>query len=800
SQEQYTYFLNTSDLAQGVNFVNVLAEKEGYESQVILLTIIITERNTTIEIFLNGTDFSHVSPIIYTLTIGELLNITIKYKDWLTSAHIDLASVDLEGEGLNKPLPENSILGHYSIILDSKELNRGVNFLTITAYKPNYQPRQKQIKIEIIDKASIMSLYINGENRTSDTFFNFFWGDPLNITVFYQENESRQLINNATIELVEGSILLYNLTRNANYEQYNRTINTADLGVGIRSLLIIAAKENYKTITKNIIITVSERDTYLSILINNINASTVSSFNFSLGESINITAWYRDYDTGDFIFSANLELVGLAASYSLIKHSLLDQYNLTILANDLSLGANFLVITAQKDNYTNLSEPIIISISEKIADLQLFINGTQIYYNGNKTVDVMEILNITATYKDYRLPTHIPNANIEILGIGIFDESPYNYYNLTLKIEDLQQEGLATLIFIAEKTNYKTQTFQFFLKIVQKQTNLEIFFDNVNVTIDPTITLPIGSILNLTVKYTDIAGAHITNANVTLSLDFTADLAQQIPYQQYYIIIDTSLLKIGVNIISLEAKKPNHDIQAENLRIQIRKIRTDIDTEDGDDTYTIILEPASTSEDVKFTIEIKNLDFGGGIEDAEVTYEWKHGDGDLDEEGDGLYELTLKGVQEGTYTITITAYKEGGRYDFEEFEITLVVKRSEEESFLYQILLVVAIIAGVALLGYIVAYQKYLKYPKPVRKVRKYRRTLKRKRAPKVDIISREKAFNDLYSEELGMTSKLVKSKPKEEVTTPSKLIKKKPLKSSDDKKVEETPKKIPQKSQDNQK
>ena len=869
AQEQYTYFLNTSDLAQGVNFVNVLAEKDGYESQVILLTIMITERNTTIEIFLNGTDFSLVSPIVYTLTIGELLNITIKYKDWLTNSHIELTSVDLEGEGLNKPLPENITLGHYSIILDSEELNRGVNFLTITAYKPNYQPRQKQIKIEIIDKASVMSLYINGENRTSDTFFNFFWGDSLNITAFYLENESKQLINEAAVQLVEGGNLLYNLTKNANYEQYNRTINTADLGVGIRSLLIFAAKENYETMTKSLIITVSERDTYLNILINDINASNVDSFNFSSGESLNITAWYKDYNTGDFIFSSDLELIGLAGPLSLIKHSQFNQYNLTILANDLNLGPNYLVINAQKDNYTNLSEPIIISISKKIAEFQLLIDGNSIANGEIKIVDVTQILNISVIYKDFSSSQFIPGAIINISGIEpspiTLDESPYGHYNITLNVGDLQ-DPFPTLILSAEKPNYQIQTFQFYLNIEQKQTNLDIFFNGINVTASPAITFPISSLLNLTVKYTSTDLIHILNANVSLSTDFTANLTEQGIYQQYYIIINTNLLKIGINTISLRAERPNYeikatnlyitirkistnltiwfdgvdvtidpdielpigamfnltvnftdedglhvsnaevtlgtlanltennnqystiintnlldlgghiisftayrpnyDIQTENIKILLRKIRTSIDTEDGDDTITI-----RPGEDVKIIIEIINLDFDVGIEDAEVTYDWKLGDGDLDEEGNGLYEFKLEDLPEGTYTITISVYKAGSKYDFEEFEITLIVKQPAEESLLFLILLIVAIIVGVALASYIIYYQRFLKYPKPVRKVRKYRKTLKKKKAPSVNITNREKAFKKIYKERF--TSDMLKGKVSEEIIAEDKVVKK---------------------------
>jgi len=70
-----------------------------------------------------------------------------------------------------------------------------------------------------------------------------------------------------------------------------------------------------------------------------------------------------------------------------------------------------------------------------------------------------------------------------------------------------------------------------------------------------------------------------------------------------------------------------------------------------------------------------------------------------------------------------------------------------EEPWINIVLAIAAIGGGICLAGYIVAYQVYLKYPKPVRKVRKYRKTLKKKGAPRVDIVSRERAFKDEYSE-----------------------------------------------------
>jgi len=400
-------------------------------------------------------------------------------------------------------------------------------------------------------------------------------------------------------------------------------------------------------------------------------------------------------------------------------------------------------------------------------------------------------------FRDNLTTQHITGANILLAGVGAspltLNESPYDYYNIILNVADIQQEGVAILTIDTEKTNYQAYIFQFKLYISLKETNLDIFFNGENVTTSPAITFPIGTRLNLTVKYTDINGIHIPNANVSLSLDFTADLPQHSTFQQYSLIIDTNLLKIGINTIGLEAKKPNHRSHVINLYLTIRKIRTLIETEDGDDTITINL-----GEVAKIEIVITDLDFGGGIEGCEVYYDYKLGDGDLDDEGGGLYEVKLKDVPEGTYTITISVYKAGGRYEFEEFEVTLVVEQEEGEFWLWLVLFIIACIAITALSAYFLYYYYVLRFPKPVRKVRKYRRTLKKKAAPSVDILSRDKAFGQTFSDKMKNIPKLkALEKPILPIATEKKLKStiekpKKPLKEKPKKSPKEKPKKPP--------
>jgi hypothetical protein len=761
----------------------ITIDPDQYQAQSKTIGVFITELGTTSVLFLNGTE--RPANYVYSVELTDYINVTVSYRD-IGGNHISGANISrIIGGGLTENLTENKQYEQYSKLLYAKDFGEGIASMNVIIKKDNYNQQIIPFTIDIFQKKGDLELFLNGINRTLDDYVDYQWGDELNITVFFTDNETG-FIDGATVEIRKGTTILYTIPKDSPYEQYNRTINTAELGVGIHSLTITATKENYGISTKNIIITITLRDTSMEILVDGESTSTFDYFNTSIGKTVNITVFYIDVNTTGLVYNADINLLNLGSPKSIIKNDYYEQYNITLNASDFGTGIKTIEIIAERDNYTSRSESITFFIIERATEIFLYVNGTYLEDGEQYPYDVenRQHLNISVIYRDDITDSSLSGANVTLYGLigGEVKLSPYlDRFNITIDVSDVKDEGVAILTILAEYENYQTQTIDFRLTITKLLTNLEILFNGVNVTLDPsTDPLPIGTLINITIRYTDIYGDKIDNANVTLGIDYIASLTLDSTYPQYTIIINTNVLKLGINIISLEAKSSNYEIQNDNIRIQVRRVRTEIDTEDGDDTITI-----RPGEDAKITIEVKDLDFGGGIEDAEVTYDWKFGDGDLDDEGDGLYEVTFEDVPEGTYTITITVYKEGGKYDFDEYEITLVVKRPAEENLLFQILLIIAIIVGIGLASYLIAYQKYLKYPKPVRKVRKYRRTLKRKRMPKVDITSREKAFNKIYSEEIKKTSKLAKSKPKEVIASPRSSIKKKlPPKQPSDKPV----------------
>jgi len=106
---------------------------------------------------------------------------------------------------------------------------------------------------------------------------------------------------------------------------------------------------------------------------------------------------------------------------------------------------------------------------------------------------------------------------------------------------------------------------------------------------------------------------------------------------------------------------------------------------------------------------------------------------------------------------------------------TIIPPGGNPEPLIFRILLVIAIIAGVCIGGYFIAYYKILRYPKAVRKVRKYRSTLNSPQNPSTEITNSKDSFKDTYGKELSKTSKYLKGQPTKNNIKIEKISKVKP-------------------------
>ncbi|KKM63003.1 hypothetical protein LCGC14_1515910 [marine sediment metagenome] len=113
-------------------------------------------------------------------------------------------------------------------------------------------------------------------------------------------------------------------------------------------------------------------------------------------------------------------------------------------------------------------------------------------------------------------------------------------------------------------------------------------------------------------------------------------------------------------------------------------------------------------------------------------YSWEFGHEELrDLDNNGVYEVNFPNIPEGNFIIIITA-SAGSEYNFEPFEITLIVSNPEVGPGLDLSWLVFVLIGGiVGLVSIFTLYQTHFKYPPMVRKIKKLRKKISKGKTTK---------------------------------------------------------------------
>ena len=584
------------------------------------------------------------------------------------------------------------------------------------------------------------------------SFTDYVTNNPIQSAVVYAFNYSHPTIKQYFSEISPGYYFL--------------EFNVGGGNLGNNSLLIYANSSNYVNKLVNITVKVI-RETETAVdndFINDIPFEQNFTVQFNYTERISglgvnaellSTDWLGTYHFSEIsqgMYNLNCSTVGFIAG---------QLYTLNLYMNSYE--------------YEEKSITIKVFITELKSTLKLLVNNTPVLANDIYTVDVRESLNVTVFFNDINL-NPLSGATINVTGESftyLLDEIIlFNQYSIILNATDLGQ-GIDNLNIFAQLVNYEPQSIPFIVEVIEKFTHIQIFFDGVNVTADPTRDITVGEDLNITVKYMDINDQYVQDATIQLGGDFSDVLSENSYYNHYSYILNSTQLDIGVRVITLTASKINFQLQTDNLRINVQRIKTNVS---GDSIIEIL-----TGKAIHIEIELTDEDFGETIKDANVTYRWQFGEGELtDSNSDGIYEVDLNSKPVGTYTLTITVDK-GDDYNFKRFQITIVIISPPDDFLIFFVFLITAILTVVALISYFVLYKTVLRYPKPVRKTRKYSRTLGKTKNPSVNITPRKDSFVASFNEEMAKNSKFLRGKPTENLFTEDKIAKSKLLNDSKD-------------------
>jgi hypothetical protein len=730
--EQYSRIINSTNLGIGIWSLTVTAQKVNYETQIIPFFVDVVDRPTDLQLYVNGTlkTTNNTVNIKYNLA----MNITISYQDDLINQHIKGANVTITNFGTLTDDNEQ-----YTIVINSSALNLGFNVLTINAQSENYTSQMIQLYVEVFERATEFELYVNGDQKANNDIIQIEVNKILNLTVFYRDDITKVHLSGA-----EATLLTFG-NFNETGTQYNYTLNSNNLSLGFNVLSIFTQLDNYESQSIQIYIEVYDIATELLLEVDETPTSALETIQVEVNQFVNLTVFYRDDITKLHIVGANISLGGYIFTENV------SQYNYTLDTNDLDQGITIVTIEAQYQNYQSQSIQIYFEVIERATELEVYVDSFQRTEAETILADVNQILNITIFYRDNVSKLHLTNATVTVLG-GNFSEVG-NQYNYSLNTNTLEQ-GITILTVFAYLENFQPRSFQFYVKVSERATEISLFLNSEDKTNDPVYELPFGWSLNITIKYSDNqTETHITGGIIQLIDDTYSDnITENFAMNQYTLILDTAALKVGVNLFTITAYANNFQAKTLSLRITLNKIATVINTTSGDSYFSIL-----PSESISLSIVLTDSDFGGIITNATVTYRWAYGQGTLlDPEDDGTYEVELENIPTGTYTITITA-SAGDDYNFETYEITINVRAVPPPDF-SMIFILLAGVLGALVIGFTL-YEVRFKYPATVRKSRKIRKKIKKgkKTKPIKDITSRE----DLIKEHLESNVETIQSEKK---------------------------------------
>ncbi|MDX1797658.1 MAG: hypothetical protein R3255_03325 [Candidatus Lokiarchaeia archaeon] len=353
----------------------------------------------------------------------------------------------------------------------------------------------------------------------------------------------------------------------------------------------------------------------------------------------------------------------------------------------------------------------------------------QILINNNKHSEAVKLSSATTSFQDAKL----------------------GGYDLTYLIDENKNINLSIQVYIADDFNLnrtiEISIDEVFLNVsytilfADYHTSLELFLNGVNKTLSPSITVPIGQNLTITVRYLNQTRDHIPGAGIQLTGSGIIKNLKEFSDNYSITINVTQELGMGNNYLNIEATKTNFETRLiSNFAINVRKIYTEILTVSGNSTINI-----DVGHNAQIQIMLNDTDNNKLIKGAIVTYTW-----DQDPiprvltENNGIYEGVIIAPPEGPHTITISV-PAGNNYEFEDLEIPLYVGThvpTPQPDLGWLIYTLGGVILGLVII--FTLYQTHFKYPPMVRKIRKLKKKIKKtKKVKPILVESREEAITN---------------------------------------------------------
>ncbi|MEE9573606.1 MAG: hypothetical protein V3W20_11200, partial [Candidatus Neomarinimicrobiota bacterium] len=287
------------------------------------------------------------------------------------------------------------------------------------------------------------------------------------------------------------------------------------------------------------------------------------------------------------------ETIRLSSATSTLKEAKIGGFDVTnLIQKDINITISIQVFIANTFDFdTNITVSIDdvylnITYRETFADYgtesQLFLD------NANKTDDpyiqvpLGNSVNITIKYLDNQTGNHISGASVQLSGkvSGQLNENvTLKQYSRIIDSTDLGI-GIWSLTATAQKSNYETQIIPFFVDVVERPTDLQLYVNSTLKTNNNTVNIKYNEVMNVTIFYQDdLINQHLSGANVTIT-NF-GDLTEI--NEQYNITINSNALNLGFNVLTINAQSENYTSQVIQLYVEVYERATEFELYVNDD-------------------------------------------------------------------------------------------------------------------------------------------------------------------------------------------------------------------------
>ena len=591
--------------------------------------------------------------------------------------------------------------GYYMIEFNSSILSAGIAGvfykLVITGAKNPFTLQGDEIAtLYVMGKGTVLSLhdYYDSLNVITDVSQNY--GELINITVKYY-NDSNSPLKGATLTyewLSLPPIQFYEDPINLGY--YTTTIDTSIAQVwGTRTITITATLENHTMQNLLTYISITERPTLLNstddviFFSKNVFALESEYVEFNYTDVLSSTRisnpdeasynWQKLDEFGDPIPGEN--------KIGTLNETGDHKYILDLDTEFMEIGDYFVFLTFSKINYELRNVVISLTIEERLTS----VNGSI----GAFFIDTGEILNFTYSYTDNLTSTSITNLDTQAYtyngtasGSGSlgYDSNKEIYYLIGFDTAGLPN-GTYTITVTLEKQNYTSQVVASSLVITFILTDYRTF-----------LTLKSQNPSNF---LTDISWRE----NITISFNFTSQFQNETinltdPTTISLQFLDESLDAVGssINLISFNTSKGIYSYtfntaqfsfiggESYYMRIsaslstptewtpptplliffKVQSLLTDLTIHNyttGDEfpSYTLT---EYWNQTFGITFYFGELISGAPITNADVTFSWAYGSGQINPDGakgPGYYSFifdTGNVTEIGAYIISISAVKQ----------------------------------------------------------------------------------------------------------------------------------------------